>query len=233
MKLLTFPSSELASQHAFQMIQNALESGTKVFGLATGGTPEQLYALIRESSLDFSQAISINLDEYYGLSPEHPKSYHYYMKQHLFTAKPFKTSYLPDGQNPNVEEETRRYEAIIEQFPIELQILGIGENGHIGFNEPGTPFDSKTSLVSLTESTIQANQRYFSSKEEVPKQAYSMGIGTIMKAKSIILLAFGENKAEAIKGLMSGEITTDNPSSILNQHPDVTIITDEAAASLL
>lgn len=233
MNLLIFNSIQEASAHAFHMIADALKNGATTFGLATGGTPETLYKLIRESDLDFTQATSINLDEYYGLAYDHPKSYHYYMREHLFNAKPFKNNYLPNGLNTNVEEETAAYEAIIAQNPIDLQILGIGSNGHIGFNEPGTSFDSTTSLVNLTDSTIQANKRYFESEADVPKQAYSMGIHTIMQAKKIILLAFGESKAEAIQHLISGQVTTDNPSSILNTHPDVTVIVDKEAASLL
>lgn len=233
MQLLCFKNPADASQHAFSMIKSALTEGATTFGLATGGTPEELYRLIRESDLDFSESFSINLDEYFGLAPDHPKSYHHYMKTQLFDEKPFKQSFIPNGQNPNIEQVTEHYEQVINEHPIDLQLLGIGENGHIGFNEPGTPFDSKTSLVDLTESTIQANKRYFKSEDEVPRQAYSMGIGSILKAKKIILLAFGENKAEAIKNLMSGEVTIDNPASALNHHPDVTVIIDQAAAQLL
>ncbi|MBS4461626.1 MULTISPECIES: glucosamine-6-phosphate deaminase [unclassified Facklamia] len=233
MQLLIYPTSAIASEQAFNRIQQAIQQGAKTLGLATGGTPEQLYTLMRESDIDFSEMTSINLDEYYGLAPTHPKSYHVYMNQNLFDAKPFKQSFIPNGENKNVEEETSRYEEILTTYPIDLQILGIGSNGHIGFNEPGTAFDSKTSLVQLTDSTIQANKRYFQSEEEVPKQAYSMGIGSILKAKEIILLAFGEQKAKAIQALMSEKITTDNPASALHQHPNVTIIVDEAAASLL
>ncbi|MBR7926673.1 glucosamine-6-phosphate deaminase [Aerococcaceae bacterium zg-ZUI334] len=233
MQLLIYPTSAIASEQAFNRIQQAIQQGAKTLGLATGGTPEQLYTLMRESDIDFSEMTSINLDEYYGLAPTHPKSYHVYMNQNLFDAKPFKQTFIPNGENKNVEEETSRYEEILTTYPIDLQILGIGSNGHIGFNEPGTAFDSKTSLVQLTDSTIQANKRYFQSEEEVPKQAYSMGIGSILRAKEIILLAFGEQKAKAIQALMSEKITTDNPASALHQHPNVTIIVDEAAASLL
>ncbi|MBK0347639.1 glucosamine-6-phosphate deaminase [Aerococcaceae bacterium zg-ZJ1578] len=233
MQLLIYPTSAIASEQAFNRIQQAIQQGAKTLGLATGGTPEQLYTLMRESDIDFSEMTSINLDEYYGLAPTHPKSYHVYMNQNLFDAKPFKQTFIPNGENKNVEEETTRYEEILDTYPIDLQILGIGSNGHIGFNEPGTAFDSKTSLVQLTDSTIQANKRYFQSEEEVPKQAYSMGIGSILRAKEIILLAFGEQKAKAIQALMSEKITTDNPASALHQHPNVTIIVDEAAASLL
>ena len=233
MDLYIYKTIKEASQHAFDLIAEALNNGASTFGFATGGTPETLYEMIRESDLDFSQAISINLDEYFGLGADHPQSYHYYMHEHLFNAKPFKENYLPNGLNTDIEDESSRYESLIDDNPIDLQLLGIGSNGHIGFNEPGTPFDAKTSLVNLTESTIQANKRYFKSEEDVPKKAYSMGIQTILKSKKILLLAFGQSKAEAIKALMSGEVTIDNPSSALHQHPDVTIIIDEEAASLL
>ncbi|MBF6625074.1 glucosamine-6-phosphate deaminase [Aerococcaceae bacterium zg-BR9] len=233
MQLFIYPTSEIASQQAFERIRHAINDGATTLGLATGGTPEQLYTLMRQSDIDFSHMTSINLDEYYGLAPNHPKSYHVYMQQNLFDAKPFKQTFIPNGENKDVAEETARYEKILNEHPIDLQILGIGGNGHIGFNEPGTAFDSTTSLVQLTDSTIQANKRYFQSEEDVPKQAYSMGIGSILKAKEIILLAFGEKKAEAIRALMSGEVTTDNPASALHNHQNVTVIVDEAAAQLL
>lgn len=231
MQIHVFDTLDQASQFAFDLIKDAKKQGAKTFGLATGGTPEKLYQLIRESDLDFSDAKAINLDEYYGLASDHPKSYASYMKDHLFEAKPFKQTFIPDGLNTDVQAEIDRYEQIIADNPIDLQLLGIGRNGHIGFNEPGTPFDSKTALVQLTDSTIQANQRYFTSIDQVPTQAYSMGIGTILKAKQIILLAFGEKKADAIAEVVAGHITTDNPATILNNHPNVTLVLDSAAAS--
>ena len=155
------------------------------------------------------------------------------MQEQLFDQKPFKHSYLPDGTEQDIEKEIARYNSILTEHPIELQILGIGENAHIGFNEPGTPFDTQTQLVDLTASTIEANQRYFDRKEDVPTQAYSMGIASIMAAKQIILLAFGKNKAEAIRQTIEGPITTDVPASILQTHPNVTFVLDKDAASLL
>ncbi|MGX7075269.1 glucosamine-6-phosphate deaminase [Globicatella sanguinis] len=233
MEFLTFKTMAEGSQKAFEIIKEAKENGANTFGLATGSTPEKLYELIVASDLDFTDSISINLDEYYGLSGEHPQSYRYFMQQHLFNHKPFKETYVPDGLNTDAEAEAARYEAIIDENPIDVQILGIGENGHIGFNEPGTSFDAKTALVDLTDSTIQANKRYFESEADVPRQAYSMGIASIMKSKKIILMAFGKNKANAIKQLMAGEVTTDCPATVLINHPDVTVIVDEDAASLI
>lgn len=233
MQIQIFDTKELASQFVCDVFKDALNNGASVFGLATGGTPEYLYTLLSESELDFSQAISINLDEYFGLSKEHPKSYHHYMQEQLFNQKPFKHSYLPDGTEQDIEKEIARYNSILAEHPIELQILGIGENAHIGFNEPGTPFDTQTQLVDLTASTIEANQRYFDRKEDVPTQAYSMGIASIMAAKQIILLAFGKSKAEAIRQTIEGPITTDVPASILQTHPNVTFVLDKDAASLL
>lgn len=233
MQLFRFNNLTDASQKAFELLKAAKENGATSFGLATGSTPEKLYEIIRQSDLDFSDSVSINLDEYFGLSASHPKSYHYYMQENLFNDKPFKHSYLPDGLNQDVEAETARYEAIINNNPIDVQILGIGSNGHIGFNEPGTSFESTTSLIDLTDSTIQANKRYFDSEADVPKKAYSMGIASILKAKQIILLAFGPTKAEAVKQLINGEITNECPATILQTHPNVTVIIDEEAAALL
>lgn len=233
MEVLTFKNKAEASQKAFDLIKESLANGAEVFGLATGSTPETLYELISDSDLDFSQAISINLDEYYGLAGDHEQSYRYFMQENLFNAKPFKESYLPDGTNTNAAEETAQYDQILENHPIDLQILGIGTNGHIGFNEPGAAFDCQTQLVDLTQETIDANKRFFDSADEVPKQAYSMGIGSIMNAKQIILMAFGENKAQAIYDMVHGPVTPDLPASILQEHDNVTVLVDEEAGKLL
>ena len=155
------------------------------------------------------------------------------MNQHLFQYKPFKRSYLPDGQAKDIQAECSRYNQILAENPVDFQVLGIGQNGHIAFNEPGTPFDSVTHEVALTESTIKANARFFDSIDEVPKSAICMGIANIMAAKEIILLAKGESKAKAIKAMVEGPVTTDVPASVLQKHPSVTVIADQAAASLL
>ncbi len=219
-------------KEAFNLIKEAIDSGAKVLGLATGSTPETLYKEMRESELDFSDMISINLDEYVGLSADHPQSYHTFMKKNLVSAKPFKKTFIPDGLGDE-EAEIKRYNKIIEEYPIDLQILGIGTNAHIGFNEPGTSFLQETHVEELTSATIEANKRYFESEKEVPKYAFSMGIKSIVSAKQIILMAYGEEKAEAVNQMINGSITEQVPASILQTHDNVTVIIDEAAASKL
>src|SRR5699024_2359561 len=234
MKVEIFKTSSEAYKKALELFKLALSEGDKVFGLATGSTQEELYVLMSESAdIDFSETTSINLDEYYGLDQSHPQSYYAYMKHHLFNQKPFKASYLPDGSNEDAEAEVKRYDELLKENPIDLQLLGLGSNGHIGFNEPGSSFDSTTRLVELADSTIQANKRFFDSEEDVPKQAYSMGMQSIMAADKIILMAFGEGKAWAVNEMINGEISPDVPATILQNHEDVTILIDEAAASKL
>lgn len=233
MEILYTQTREEGSQKAYELVREALDNGAKVFGLATGSTPEGLYKKLVESDVDFSEAVSVNLDEYVGLPGTHEQSYRYFMEQNLFNHKPFKESYVPNGMNEE-KAEIEHYEAILEKYPVDVQILGIGHNGHIAFNEPGTPLDSLTHKVELTQSTINANKRFFEKEEDVPRQAYSMGLASIMKAKKIILLAFGEDKAQAIKDLVTAtEPTEDIPSTVLVNHPDVIVIVDEAAASLI
>ena len=217
---------------AFELIKEGMEQDAKVLGLATGSTPVTLYKEMVASDLDFTDMTSINLDEYFGLSPENPQSYHYFMQEQLFSHKPFKETYVPDGL-ADENSEPVRYNKIIAEHPIDIQILGIGTNAHIGFNEPGTSFDSTTRKVALTDSTIESNKRNFDTVEEVPRFAYSMGIKNILSAKKIILMAFGEEKAEAIKNTIEGPVTTEVPASVLQQHPNVVIIVDEAAAKLI
>lgn len=233
MNVIRVKDATEGGKKAFELIQEGLNDGAKVFGLATGSTPETLYKEMVASDLDFTECTSVNLDEYVGLSGDNDQSYRYFMNKHLFDQKPFKATYVPNGKAEDLEAECAKYEEIIANNPIDIQILGIGENAHIGFNEPGTPFDAPTQVVQLTESTINANKRNFEKVEDVPTTAISMGIGSIMKGKKIILMAFGEAKAEAIANTINGPLTTDVPSSILKNHDDVTIIIDEAAASKL
>jgi glucosamine-6-phosphate deaminase len=233
MNVIRVKDAAEGGKKAFELIQEGLNAGAKVFGLATGSTPETLYKEMVASDLDFTECTSVNLDEYVGLSGDNDQSYRYFMNKHLFDQKPFKATYVPNGKAEDLEAECAKYEEIIANNPIDIQILGIGENAHIGFNEPGTPFDAPTQVVQLTESTINANKRNFEKVEDVPTTAISMGIGSIMKGKKIILMAFGEEKAEAIANTINGPLTTDVPSSILKNHDDVTIIIDEAAASKL
>lgn len=233
MKIIVMKNASELGKQAFDLLAKAVDEGAKTLGLATGSSPVELYQEIAASQLDFSQMTSVNLDEYVGLSPENPQSYHYFMNKHLFQYKPFKRSYLPDGQAKDIQAECGRYNQILAENPVDLQVLGIGQNGHIAFNEPGTPFDSVTHEVALTESTIKANARFFDSIDEVPKSAICMGIANIMAAKEIILLAKGESKAKAIKAMVEGPVTTDVPASVLQKHPNVTVVADQAAASLL
>lgn len=233
MEIKIFKNANDAAKTVETIFAKTLKSGDEVFGLATGSTPETTYARLVTSDLDFSNATAINLDEYYGLNSDHPQSYAYFMNKHLFNKKPFKHTYIPNGIAEDPQAEIDRYNKILEENPRNLQILGIGTNGHIGFNEPGTDFASKTQLVNLTEETIEANQRFFKKREDVPKQAFSMGIDSILDADHIILMAFGENKADAVKDMIEGPVTELLPASILQKHNHVTIILDEDAASKL
>ena len=233
MKILVTKNKEEASQKAFKLLQTDIINGAQVLGLATGSSPLGLYQKMTNSPVDYSNLISINLDEYVGLKPTDPQSYHYFMEHHLFTQKPFAKSFIPDGSNLNATKVINHYNQILATYPIDTQILGIGNNGHIGFNEPGTPFDSQTHKVKLTPATINANARFFTSSKDVPTEAYTMGIGSILQAKHIILLAFGEQKADAINKMVNGKITTAVPASVLQKHPNVTVILDEQAASKL
>ena len=233
MKILVTKNKEEASQKAFKLLQTDIINGAQVLGLATGSSPLGLYQKMTNSPVDYSNLISINLDEYVGLKSTDPQSYHYFMEHHLFTQKPFAKSFIPDGSNLNATKVINHYNQILATYPIDTQILGIGNNGHIGFNEPGTPFDSQTHKVKLTPATINANARFFTSSKDVPTEAYTMGIGSILQAKHIILLAFGEQKADAINKMVNGKITTAVPASALQQHPNVTVILDKQAASKL
>lgn len=233
MKIIRVKDSVEGAAVAFDLLKEKLATGAQTLGLATGSTPITFYENIVKSDLDLSELRSINLDEYVGLGADNDQSYAYFMNHHLFQHKPFKESFLPNGLATDLEAEAKRYDDLIAQYPIDFQILGIGQNGHIGFNEPGTPFDETTHLVDLAENTIQVNARFFEKEEDVPRQALSMGIASIMSAKSIVLMAYGENKADAIYGMVEGEPTPDLPASVLQNHPEVYVIVDEAAASRL
>ncbi|KRL02310.1 glucosamine-6-phosphate deaminase [Lactobacillus equicursoris DSM 19284 = JCM 14600 = CIP 110162] len=233
MKVIVAENASELGKQAFKLLAEAVAGGAKTLGLATGSSPVELYQEIVASDLDFTDMTSINLDEYVGLAPDNVQSYHYFMQEHLFKFKPFKASYVPDGLAKDVQAECDRYNQLIKDNPIDLQVLGIGQNGHIAFNEPGTPFDSVTHEVDLTESTIQANSRFFDSIDEVPKSAICMGISNIMTAKEILLIAKGKNKAKAVKDMLEGPITEAVPASVLQKHPHVTVVLDQDAASLL
>ena len=233
MQIIRVANAEEGGKKAFELIKEGMNNGAKVLGLATGSTPETLYKEMTASDIDFTEMTSVNLDEYVGLGGEDEQSYRYFMNKHLFDKKPFKETFVPNGKAEDLDAASAEYEKIIDAHPVDIQILGIGQNGHIGFNEPGTPLDSLTHVVELTESTINANKRYFDKVEDVPTRAVSMGIGSIMKGKKMILMAYGEAKAEAIKGMIDGPVTTDMPASALQNHQDVVVLIDDAAASKL
>ena len=211
-----------------------------VLGLATGSTPvgmyKQLIEWYKKGDLDFSQTTSVNLDEYKGLSGDNDQSYRYFMNTNLFDHVNIdKTkTYVPNGLEEDSEKACADYNEIIRSVGgIDMQLLGIGGNGHIGFNEPGAAFEKETHCVDLTESTIKANARFFESMDDVPKQAYTMGIKNIMTAKKILLVATGEAKADALYKSLYGPITPNVPASILQLHPDVTVVADEGALKLI
>ena len=233
MKIIEVKDQIEGGKVAFDILKEKLQEGAQTLGLATGSSPLEFYKQIRESDLDLSNLISVNLDEYVGLTGDDPQSYRYFMEKNLFDAKPFKESFLPDGMAEDLEQAAKDYDDVLAQHAIDLQILGIGSNGHIGFNEPGTPFDSQTHVVDLTDSTIEANSRFFASRDQVPTKAISMGIASIMAAKKIILFAYGDKKADAIFKMVKGPVTEEVPASVLQNHPDVTLILDEAAAAKL
>ena len=208
-------------------------------GLATGSTPlgiyDQLAEWYKKGDLDFSEVHSVNLDEYRGLPKENDQSYYYFMHKNLFDRVNIRSenTNVPNGMEPDAEKECRRYEKLIADLGgIDLQLLGLGHNGHIGFNEPGEAFEKETHCVDLQERTIEANKRFFESADEVPRQAYTMGIKTIMQAKKILVAVSGEDKAEIVKKAFFGPVTPAVPASILQMHNDVTVVADEAALSL-
>ncbi|SHJ51165.1 glucosamine-6-phosphate deaminase [Clostridium amylolyticum] len=211
-----------------------------ILGLATGSSPEGLYSELikknKNNEIDFSNITTVNLDEYVGLSGEHPQSYRCFMNDKLFNHINIdkERTFVPNGLAKDIEEECNNYDKKIEELGgIDIQLLGIGNNGHIAFNEPAKELSYGTHLTGLTESTIKANSRFFASMDEVPKTALTMGIGSIMRAKKIVLIASGESKGEAIAQLVSGKITTEVPATMLQVHPDVTLVVDEAAAKLI
>ncbi len=224
------------SERAAEIIANKVkENKEAVLGLATGGTPEVTYKLLVEKNLDWSTISTFNLDEYSNIEGTHKMSYRFYMNKNLFNHVNIDkaNTNVPSGMADASIEGPRYDEAIQKAGGIDLQLLGLGQNAHIGFNEPGSPENGGTAEVALTESTINANARYFNSADEVPQTAISMGIGSIMKAKEILLIASGDSKAQAVKDMIEGNVTTDVPASFLQKHANATILIDEAAAKLL
>lgn len=238
--IVTKDYEDMSKKAAAIIAAQVAEKPDCVLGLATGSTPIGTYKNLVEwyenGSLDFSQVRTVNLDEYRGLPRDNDQSYYYFMHDNLFNHVNIDeaNTNVPDGTNPDADAECARYEALIASYGgLDLQLLGLGHNGHIGFNEPAQEFDKTTHCVDLQESTIEANKRFFASADDVPKQAYTMGIGTIMKAKKILVVANGEGKADIVAKAFFGPVTPEVPASILQFHPNVTIVVDEAAASKL
>ena len=230
---------ELSKKAAEEMLAVIRITPKAVLGLATGTTPLGLYARLIEdhkiNGTDYRHIRTVNLDEYKGLPASHEQSYAYFMRHNLFEGlgiAPEQTN-IENGMAKDEAEECARYDALLDAMPRDIQLLGLGSNGHIAFNEPKTPFGSGTHVVSLAESTIKDNARLFASQDEVPRKAFTMGIRHIMQAKRILILASGANKAEAVFRMAKGPVTEDVPASVLQLHPDCTLIVDEAAAARL
>jgi glucosamine-6-phosphate deaminase len=236
MKLTVLPDATQVAQAAAARLGDQIRAKpAAVLGLATGGTMEPVYAAFLKqeaADLDLRQIQSFNLDEYIGLPAEHPQSYHRYMQEHLFAqiAMDAQRGLIPNGM-ADPESEAGRYELALQQRgPVDLQLLGLGRNGHIGFNEPGSPFDSLTRAVDLAVSTRDSNKRVFEEGSLPPERAITMGIATILRARKIVLLAVGDVKAEAVARMVAGEVTEDMPASVLQRHAHVEVLLDPAAA---
>jgi len=233
MEVIISKTAEEASQLAGALVNNAVRNNPSlVLGLATGSTPLSLYKEMVKAcraGLDYSRVRTFNLDEYYGISPEHPQSYRKFMNDHLFSKLniDLKNTHVPDGP-----AHCATYEAAIKAAGgIDIQVLGIGSDGHIGFNEPTSSLASRTRLVTLTQQTVSDNARFFATADQVPRYALSMGVGTILESKKCIMLCFGANKAKAVKGAIEGGMSQFNPASALQMHPDTVVFLDEAAAA--
>lgn len=238
MKVIVCKDYDEVSAKAYEVMKEVvINKKDAVLGLATGSSPIGLYQNMikdhKENGVSYKDIKSFNLDEYVGIPRDHEQSYYTFMHENLFNGIDIKEEnvHLPYG---NTKEDCEAYEKAMADYSVDIQVLGIGGNGHIGFNEPGTPFASRTHIVDLQERTIKDNARFFNDDMNlVPKQAITMGIATIMDAKKVLLVASGANKADAVYGMVHGEITEDMPASILQKHDDVVVIVDEAAASKL
>ncbi len=239
MKVIVVKNYDEMSQKAFEVMKDVVvNKPNAVLGLATGTTPIGLYKLMIQdckNGTSYKNIKTVNLDEYKGLDETSDQSYVYFMRDNLFNHIDIdlNNTYIEDGKAVDAEKECARYNALLEEMPQDIQLLGLGSNGHIAFNEPGTKFGSLTHVVDLAESTIKDNSRLFKDISEVPRQAFTQGLRNIMNAKKILILASGANKANAVNGMVNGEITENLPASVLQLHPDCTLIVDEAAASLL
>ena len=237
--IITKNYEELSAKAAEVMLGVVKQNPKAVLGLATGTTPLGLYAKMiadyKENGTDYSQIRTVNLDEYKGLPKTHEQSYAYFMKKNLFDGLGIRSEQtnIEDGTAKEADEECARYDTLLEELPRDIQLLGLGSNGHIAFNEPGTPFGSGTHVVTLAESMVRDNARLFEDISEVPRKAFTMGIKQIMQAKKVLILASGSNKADAVYKMVKGEVTEQVPASVLQQHPDCTLIADGAAAQKL
>lgn len=232
--------SAWTAQHIADAINNHKGDRPFVLGLPTGSSPlgtyQKLIEMNKAGQVSFKNVVTFNMDEYVGLPREHDQSYWYFMHENLFNHVDVRPDavHVPNGENPDAEAACSEYDAIIKAVGgVDLQLLGIGHDGHIGFNEPADHFPVGTHCVDLTEETIEANKRFFASRDDVPRQAYTMGVGTIMNARKVLLIASGKDKAEIIKKSFFGPVTPEVPASILQMHPDFTLVADEAALSLI
>lgn len=237
MKVIVCDNYEEMSEQGARIVASQLTlKPNSILGLATGSTPVGMYSrlgeLYKEGKVDFSSVSSFNLDEYYPITPDNSQSYYYFMEENLFSKVNIDraNTHIPNGNSADPDEECRKYDEMIDKSAgVDLQILGIGQNGHIGFNEPDDALFVGTHVTELTESTIKANSRFFNSIDEVPTKALTMGIATIMKARKIIILANGKNKHNAVKELLNDKINTHVPATLLKVHPDVVLICDKEA----
>ena len=240
MKVIVVENYQQIGQLGAQIIAGVIKNNPNaVLGLATGTSPigiyQNLVEMCQKGEISFANVKTVNLDEYVGLDGTHPQSYRYFMNDNLFNHVDIDkaNTFVPNGVAENLQEECTRYTTLVNNLVQDIQLLGIGSNGHIAFNEPGTPFDSTTHVVNLTENTIKDNSRLFEDISQVPTKALTMGIANIMNAKRILIVANGKNKAQAVYDMVKGQVNKTCPASVLQNHPDVTVIVDKDAASLL
>ncbi len=240
MEMIIFDTQQELDAYAAELIINIVnEKPSAVLGLATGSTPIGIYDKIVESynekKVSFKEVTTFNLDEYVGLKPENDQSYAYYMNKHLFSHIdiPSDQTHLPNGMAQDIEEESARYDAMLDAQPVDIQLLGLGHNGHIGFNEPDVNLSGGTHAVKLKAETLEANARFFASMDEVPKYAITMGVGSILKANTIVLAVRGADKAKIVKEALTGPITTSVPASLLQTHARVIVLLDREAGRML
>ncbi|MBQ2894511.1 MAG: glucosamine-6-phosphate deaminase [Clostridia bacterium] len=240
MKVIVVENYQQIGQLGAQIIADVIKNNPNaVLGLATGTSPigiyQNLVEMCQKGEISFANVKTVNLDEYVGLDGTHPQSYRYFMNDNLFNHVDIDkaNTFVPNGVAENLQEECARYTTLVNNLVQDIQLLGIGSNGHIAFNEPGTPFESTTHMVNLTENTIKDNSRLFDDISQVPTKALTMGIANIMNAKRILIVANGKNKAQAVYDMVKGQVNTTCPASVLQNHPDVTVVVDKDAASLL